>query len=86
MGLADDIKRVFWADLEEVLQGIPQHEKLFLRGDFNGHLRDKIDGYVRTHGGFEFGERNSVGVELLDFAVAFDLTIVNSLLKRKRNT
>jgi len=35
-----------------------------------------------THGGFGYGERNSGGVALLDFAVAFDMRIVNSLLRR----
>jgi len=72
--------------LEEVLQGIPQYEKLFLGGDFNSRIGDKVDGYVRTHGGFVFGERNSGGVALLDFAVTFDLSIVNSLFKKKENT
>ena len=46
MGLTDDIKKVFWEELEEALQSIPQHEKLFLGGDFNGHIGDKVDGYV----------------------------------------
>jgi len=83
MGLTDDIKKVFWEELEEVLQSIPQHEKIFLRGDFNGHIRDKADAYIRMHGRFGFGERNSGGVALLDFAVAFDLTIVDSIFKKK---
>ena len=83
MGLSDDIKKVFWEELEEVLQSIPQHEKLFLGGDFNGHIGDKAYGYVRTHGGFRFGERNSGGKAVLDFAIAFDLTVVNSLFKKK---
>jgi len=30
-----------------------------------------------------FGERNSRGVALLDFTIAFDLTVVNSLFKKK---
>jgi len=83
IGLSDDIKKVLWEDLEEVLQCIPRQEKLFLGGDFNGHIGEKADGNVGTHGGFGFGERNNGGVALLDFAVALDLTIVNSLLRRK---
>jgi len=71
--------------LGEVVQGIPQHEKLFIGGDFNGHIGDKVDGYVRAHGGFGFGERNGGGVALLDFDVAFDLTIVHSLFKKKED-
>jgi len=83
VGLSDDIKKVFWEELKEVVQGILGHEKLFLGGDFNGHIGEKVDGYVRTHGGFGFGERNSGGVALLDFAVAFNLTVVNSRFKKK---
>jgi len=83
MGLTDDIKKVFWKELEQVLQSIPRHEKLFLGGDFNGYIGEKAYGYVRTHGGFGFGVRNSGGVTLLDFATAFDLTIGNSLFKKR---
>jgi len=52
-------------------------------GDFNGHIGDKADGYVRMYRGFRFGERKSGGMALLNFVVAFDLTIVNSLFKKK---
>jgi len=30
MGLVDDIKKVFWEELKEVLHSVPQNEKLFL--------------------------------------------------------
>jgi len=36
-----------------------------------------------THGGFGYGLRNDGGVTFLNFAVAFDLTIVHSLFKKK---
>ena len=36
-----------------------------------------------THGGFGYGERNSEGVSILDFIVAYNLMIVNSHLKKK---
>ena len=67
------------------MQSIPQHEKLFLEGDFNGHIGEKTNGYVGTHGGFGFGDRNSGGVALLDFALVFDLTICNSLFKKRED-
>jgi len=70
---------------KKVLQSIPQHEKLFLGGDFNGHIGEKTDGYARTHGGFGFRNRNSGGVTLLDFAITFDLTIGNSLFKKRED-
>jgi len=83
VGLADDIKNVIWEDLDDVVQSVPLNEKLFIRGDFNGHIGDKTDGYDIMHGGFGFRERNSGGVTILDFAVAFDLMIVNSIFKKK---
>jgi len=54
-----------------------------LGGDFNGHIGEKANGYVRTHRGFGFRERNNGGLTLLDFAIAFDLTISNSLFKKR---
>ena len=38
IGLGDNIKRLFWEDLDEVIQSIPQTEKLLIGGDFNGHI------------------------------------------------
>jgi len=38
-----------------------------------------------THGGFGYKDRNSGGKAILDFAVAYDLTIVNSLFKKKED-
>jgi len=57
-GLSNEIKRDFWDELEEVIQSIPQTERLFLGGDFNGHIGSRTDGYALTHGGFGYGERN----------------------------
>ena len=37
------------------------------------------------HGGFGYGERNSGGVLILDFAVAYDLLIANTLFKKKED-
>ena len=44
----------------------------FWGGDFNGHICEKTNGYVMTHGSFGFEDRNSGGVAILDFAVACD--------------
>jgi len=85
VGFTDDIKKIFWEELEDVVLSVPQNEKLVFEGDFNGHIGDKTDGYVTTHGDFGFGDKNSGGVAILDFAVACDLTIVNSLFKKKEN-
>ncbi|XP_009800696.1 uncharacterized protein [Nicotiana sylvestris] len=63
---------------------VPPTEKLFIRGDFNGHIGSTTCGYDEVHGGFSFGERNGGGTLLLDFAKAFGLVIANSsFLKRE---
>jgi len=66
-----------------VMQDIPHSEKLFIGGDFNGHIGVEADGYDMTHGGFGYGERNYGGVFILDFAVAYELLVVSSFFKKK---
>jgi len=38
-----------------------------------------------THGGFGYRERNNGGVSVLDFAVAYELLVVNSFFKKNEN-
>ncbi|XP_059290453.1 uncharacterized protein LOC132043988 [Lycium ferocissimum] len=82
-GLGEEEKRRFWEDLNEVVGGIPPTEKLFVGGDFNGHIGSISGGYDDVHGGFGFGDRNGGGVALLDFARAFGLVIANSSFPKK---
>ena len=83
VGLDEETKRLFWEDLDEVVQGIPQSEGLLIGGDFNGHIGSRREGYEMVHGGFGYGVRNSGGVSILDFAVAYDLSIVNSFFRKR---
>jgi len=68
-----------------VIQEVSRSEKLFIGGDFNGHIGVNSDGYDTAHGGFGFGERNSKGVSVLDFTVAYELLVVNSFFKKKED-
>ena len=68
-----------------VIQEIPRSEKLFISGDFNGHIGVGSGGYDTTHGGFGFGEGNNEGVSMLDFGVAYELLAVNSFFKKKED-
>ncbi|XP_055822746.1 uncharacterized protein LOC129891411 [Solanum dulcamara] len=86
VGLDEEIKRHFWEDLDEVVVSIPHTEKLFIRGDFNGHIGSVSMGYDEVHGGFGFGCRNGGGASLLDFAKAFGLMVANlSFPKKEEN-
>jgi len=71
--------------LDTVIQEIPWSEKLFIGGDFNGHIGVDSGGYDTAHGGFGFGERNNGGVSVLDFAVAYELLVINSFFKKKED-
>jgi len=86
VGLDEETKRLFWEDLEEVVQSILQTEGLLIGGDFNGHIRSRREGYETIHGGFGYGVRNSGGMSILDFVMAYELSIVNSFFKKKRST
>ncbi|XP_070017988.1 uncharacterized protein [Nicotiana sylvestris] len=77
-GLDEEIKSRFWEGLDEIVHSIPPAERLFIEGDFNGHIGSSAGGYTEVHGGFGFGERNGGDTSLLDFTKAFELVIANS--------
>ncbi|XP_047268265.1 uncharacterized protein LOC124898647 [Capsicum annuum] len=81
--LDEEEKKSFWEVLDEVVRGMPSLEKIFIGGDFNGHIGSSPLGYDDVHGGFGFGVRNDEGVALLDFARAFGLVVVNSSFPKK---
>ena len=83
VGLDDLTKEQFWEQLDDVVQGIPVGERLFIGGDFNGHVGGHKQGYEKVHGGFGFGDLNEGGRRILDFAVAFDLIVGNTLYKKR---
>ena len=71
--------------LNAVVANIPLSEVLIPGGDWNGHVGRAADGFEEVHGGNGYGVRNDDGGRLLDFAVAHDLVIGNTLFK-KRNS
>nr|XP_016507335.1 PREDICTED: uncharacterized protein LOC107825019 [Nicotiana tabacum] len=81
--LDEEIKRRFWERLDEIVRSIPPAERLFIGGDFNGHIGSSAGGYTEVHGDFGFGERNRGGTLLLDFAKAFELVIENSSFPKR---
>jgi hypothetical protein len=81
--LDDLTKEKFWEHMDDVVQEIPCGEKLFIGGDFNGHVGVQRQGYEKVHGGFGFGDLNEGGRRILDFAVAGDLIVGNTLYKKR---
>ncbi|KAE8718525.1 Zinc finger family protein, putative isoform 1 [Hibiscus syriacus] len=54
---------------------LSQDHRVFIGGDFNGHIGSEIDGYDGVHGGFGFGSKNEEGRTLLEFATAHDMLV-----------
>ncbi|XP_019238170.1 PREDICTED: craniofacial development protein 2-like [Nicotiana attenuata] len=82
-GLDEEVKRRFWKGIDEIVRRVPPAEKLFIGGDFNGHIGPNAGGYGEVHVGFIFGERNGGGTSKLDFAKAFGLVIANSSIPKR---
>ena len=60
MGLTDDIKKVFWEELEEVLQSVPRREKLFLGVILMAILERRLMGMLERMG------VSSSGIEIVE--------------------
>ena len=78
-------KEKFYDQLNSVVARVPPNEVLITGGNWNGHVGKAAAGFEEVHGGFGYGERNYEGNRLLEFAVAHDLVIGNTLFK-KRNS
>ncbi|EDO45072.1 predicted protein, partial [Nematostella vectensis] len=83
VGLDDEAKDSFYDELFCAVSKTAETESLFLCGDFNGHVGSMAGGYEGVHGGYGYGERNPEGVRLLDFAVANELVITNSMFQKR---
>ncbi|XP_042517522.1 uncharacterized protein LOC122091581 [Macadamia integrifolia] len=82
-GLDDRVKVQFWEDMDELIQGLSQRKKIIFGGDLNGHVGKGRRGFEEVHRGHELGERNAKGTSMLDFAIAYDLCIVNTFFEKR---
>ena len=62
-----------------------EEERIILGGDLNGHVGRNRNVIERIHGGWGVRERNEEGENVVDFAVAFDMAILNTFYKKKEN-
>jgi hypothetical protein len=61
-----------------MVRSVPIGEKLFIGGDFDGHMGTSNTGFERVNGGFGYGSTNQ-GEEVLSFALAYNMIIANTL-------
>jgi exonuclease III len=82
IGLNESVKMHFWEELNALVSSVPNSEKLFIRGDLNGHVDSSRVDFDGVHGGFGYGSRNQEGEGILNFALAYDLIVTNILFRK----
>jgi hypothetical protein len=83
ISLNESVKMQFWVELDTLVSSVPISEKLFIGGDFNGHVCSTRVGFYEVHGGFRYGSRNQEGEGILNFALAYDLIVANTLFRKR---
>jgi hypothetical protein len=82
IGLNESVKMQFWEELDELVSNVPISEKLFI-GHLNGHVGSTRVGFEGVYEGFGYGSRNQEGEGILNFALAYDLIVVNTLFRKR---
>jgi hypothetical protein len=83
IGLNKSVKMQFWEELDALISSVPISEKLFIEGDLNGHVGSTRVGFDGVHGGFGYESRNQEGEDILNFALAYDLIVSNTLFRKR---
>jgi hypothetical protein len=81
--LNESIKRQFWEQLDALVSSVPISEKLFIGGDLNEHLCSNRVDFDGVHEGFRYGSRNQEEEGILNFALAYDLFVANTLFRKR---
>ncbi|VDO99439.1 unnamed protein product [Heligmosomoides polygyrus] len=81
-GCSDQAKDEIWNLLDEMTAEVPTKDVIIVAGDLNGHVGATKDGYS-CHGGFGHGSRNADGGRILEYAESHNLTIVNTVFRKR---
>ncbi|XP_009624302.1 uncharacterized protein [Nicotiana tomentosiformis] len=85
-GMDEEVKRCFWEGLVEIVRNVLPAERLFIGGDFNGHIGSAAGVYGKVHDDFGFGDMIGGGTSLLNFTKDFELVIAkSSFMKREEH-
>jgi hypothetical protein len=83
IGINESVKMQFWEELDALVSSVPISEKLFIGRDLNGHVCSTRVGFEGVHGGFGYGSRNQEGEGILNFALAYDIIVANTLFRKR---
>ena len=65
-------------DSLQELRAIPEGERVIVGGGLNGYVAIRREAIERIHSGWGVGEKNEERERVTDFAMAIDLSIVNT--------
>ena len=82
-GCSQEEKEHFYEEVESILRQILGQEDMWTGADLNGHVGGTRTGFEREHGGNSWGDRHAEGEEILQFAQAYDLGVVNTFFQKK---
>jgi hypothetical protein len=82
IGLNESVKMQFCEELDTLVSSVSISEKLFI-GDLNGHVGSTRVGFDGVHGGFGYESRNQEGEGILNFTLAYDLIVANTLFRKR---
>ena len=85
VGCEDEEKEAILETDGSIAQAIPEGERVIVGGYLNGHVGISREAIERIHGGWGVGEKNEEGERIKGFAMAFDLSIVNTFFEKRPN-
>jgi hypothetical protein len=83
IGLNESVKMQFWEELDTLVSSAPISEKLFIGGDLNVHVGSTRVGFDEVHECFEYESMNQEGDDILNFALAYDLIVANTIFRKR---
>jgi hypothetical protein len=83
IGFNKGVKMQFCEELDALVISVHIFKKLFIGGDLNEYVGSTRICFDGVHGSFGYGSRNQEGEGILNFALAYDLIIANTLFRRR---
>ena len=77
-GSPQDEKETFLEYMDSEMQTVTRNERVVVSGDLNGHVGIDRTGYNNVHGGHGLDVDNEDGIQVLDFATAYEMRIINT--------
>ena len=83
VGCPHEEKSQFYEHLEHIMRNIKPEEEINIGACLNGHVGRDRGGFDQEHGGHSFGDRNEEGEDVLRFAQAYNLGLVNKFFQKQ---